>query len=412
MINQQLIKSINKKNIYKLISENPSISRASLANITKLSKATVSVLVEELIKDEYVVDNGTVSTSMQGRRPNSLFVNDKDNYILVINLKSNLMQIALVTVGYDIEGIKDYDLGTNSISANIIADTLNTYIKDEVKSKNIMGICIIVPGIIDEQKQNIVSMVLHIEDSSGFVKALRDSIDIKYPLAIFNDTACLAYADNAFGDIDKQEDMDVSEDIIRDDYSYVFLNINEGVGASLIQNGLILRGATGMGTQFGHFSIDRKGIPCQCGNRGCIENYIGEMALENRVRGTLLEEKIKDIKNIRFKDIAKLASDNDELAIGLIKDLADDLSFGMANLITMLHPDMIIIGGVGKKLGDIYLKFIKESLSKVGFKQFVDDVDIAFSSLEEESIFMGAAKYYMDIHYEFMEDMNGKLLLA
>lgn len=410
MINQQLIKSVNKKNIYKLISENPSISRAALANITKLSKATVSVLVEELIKDGYVVDNGTVSTSMQGRRPNSLFVNDKNNYILVVNLKSRLIQIALVGAGYDIENIKDYKIDSSIISPEIIVGTLNDYIRMNTDNINIMGICLIIPGIIDESKQNIVSMVIHIDDTSDFIKDIRKGIDEKYPLAIFNDTACLAYADNAFGDFDKDDEIKETE-FIRDDYNYVFLNINEGVGASLIQNGVIHRGATGMGTQFGHLSIDRKGIPCRCGNRGCIENYIGEMALENRIRGTVLESRIENIKDIKFKDIADMAK-RDELALALIKDLAEDLSFGIANLITMLHPDMIIIGGVGKYLGEVYLRFIKESLERVGFKRFVDDVDIAFSSLSEESIFIGAAKYYMDTHYEFIEDMRGKLLLV
>lgn len=170
-------------------------------------------------------------------------------------------------------------------------------------------------------------------------------------------------------------------------------------------------GATGMGTQFGHFSIDRYGELCSCGNRGCLENRIGEMALRKRAeeRGAL--EEFQGLEQILFKDVAQLAREGKPGASALLCDLADDLSFALGNLITMFHPDTIIIGGMGRKLGEMYLSRIRSNLGEVGFRQFVEDVDIRFTRLREDAIFRGAAKYYLDTHYNFMEEMSGKLFL-
>jgi len=77
----------------------------------------------------------------------------------------------------------------------------------------------------------------------------------------------------------------------------------------------------------------------------------------------------------------------------------------------MFHPDTIIIGGMGRKLGDLYLERVLERVKTVGFRQFVEDVDIRFTTLREDAVFRGAAKYFMDTHYDFMEDMKGKLFL-
>ena len=85
-MHQQFIKNRNKKNLYNIISNNEGISRASLASKTKLSKSTVSLLVDELINEKMIVDIGAVESGMQGRRPNGLVVN-KDRFILVVNIR-------------------------------------------------------------------------------------------------------------------------------------------------------------------------------------------------------------------------------------------------------------------------------------------------------------------------------------
>ena len=396
MINQQVIKAVNKKKIYMLISENPGISRVNLAARTELSKTTVSALVDELIQEGRIVDEGAVESKRQGRRPNSLAVNDRRDCVIVLNWRKRTIQVSLVSAGFEVEILEETAPAEGEDPAVRIWSITKDFMDRHCGERHVLGICLVIPGIIDSEKKRIISMVLSLGVDDQVVTGLREPVK-DLPLAIFNDTACLAYAENAFGNVDIK--------------NYVYLNINEGVGASLIQNGNILRGATGMGTQFGHFSIDRDGEPCSCGNRGCLENRIGEIVLAKRAVECNALEEFEGTEQILFCHVGQLAQQGKPGALRLIRALADDLSFGLGNLITMFHPDTIIIGGMGRKLGDLYLERVLERVKTVGFRQFVEDVDIRFTTLREDAVFRGAAKYFMDTHYDFMEDMKGKLFL-
>ena len=91
MLHQKEIQLSNKKSLYRLISENPGISRAKLAVGTHLSKTTVSSLVEQLIQAEYIVDAGCSKKGVQGRSPNDLFVDAEKNYVVVCNLRKKVL---------------------------------------------------------------------------------------------------------------------------------------------------------------------------------------------------------------------------------------------------------------------------------------------------------------------------------
>lgn len=396
MINQQFIKSENKKMMYTLISDTPGISRVNLASITKLSKTTVSALVDELIHDGYILDQGAAESSRQGRKPNSLCVNKSDNGFIVINWRAHMLQIALLTSTYEIIATEEAAINYSHDYIAQIKKLFDDFLALHGFGKNILGVCIVIPGIIDSQHKRIISMVLPISEEEPVIDKLRKAIP-HYPLALFNDTACFAYAENAFSD------SDVS--------NYVYLNINEGVGASLVQDGNFLRGATGMGIQFGHFSVDRNGESCICGNKGCLENRIGEMALAKRAKECGAAEAFQGIAEIQFKDVGRLAAMGNPEVLKLICCLSSDLSFGLGNLITVFHPESIVIGGMGRKLGEVFLKQLRSDMKSAGFQRFVADVSIDFARLREDAVFQGAAKYYMDTHYDFMEDMRERLLL-
>ena len=107
MINQQVIKAVNKKKIYMLISENPGISRVNLAARTELSKTTVSALVDELIQEGRIVDEGAVESKRQGRRPNSLAVNDRRDCVIVLNWRKRTIQVSLVSAGFEVEILEE-----------------------------------------------------------------------------------------------------------------------------------------------------------------------------------------------------------------------------------------------------------------------------------------------------------------
>ncbi|MFV0464505.1 MAG: ROK family protein [Lachnospiraceae bacterium] len=399
LYNQQMIKSINKKQVYLLINNYPGISRAEIATSTNLSKTTVSALTDELIQESFIIDTGASGTSRIGRKPNSLYVNDIKNGFIVVNWHKRNIEIALVGAGLGVKEMMDICIDIQMDYVIQIKTAITNFIHDFAVNRSILGICFIVPGIVNQEKKSIYSRVLNFEDDTDIISRLRNAIP-NYPIAIFNDTACYAYAENIFGDNDLRNK------------NYAYLNINEGIGATLVNDGKILRGANGMSTQFGHFSINRNGHKCICGNRGCLENEIGELALPRRINDFGLTSYFENPELVLFRDIGKLAQEDEKSIEVLLDALAQDLGYGLSNLIVMFHPEKIIIGGKGKKLGEIFIEKVRNNVGQVGFMHFVKNVGIEYTSLGEEAAISGAVKYFVDMHFGFIEDMNGKLYLS
>ena len=398
MLSQQAIKAENKKRLYQLISQNFGISRACLASSASLSKTTVSLLIEELIQEGRIVDQGSIESGKKGRRPNSLAVNRRD-CVVVLNWRRHEIWLSLVSAAFEIEAQERESAEPETLGAGTLAEKILSFIERYTSDRSVLGICITVPGMIDSVGHRIISIVLELSQDR-IIDEIRRRIP-EYPISFLNDTACMAYAERAFSETAGD--------------SCLYVNINEGIGASMIQNSRILHGGTGMGTQLGHFSIDRNGKKCRCGNRGCLENRIGELALPERILENNLDIPLpgkQEGSRILFRDIGKMAAEGSREAEKLIKILASDLSFALGNFITVLRPDSGVIGGMARKLGETFLEETISDLKETGFQFFLENLDIRFAELGDEAILTGAARYYMDTHYNFQENLAGKLFLT
>lgn len=395
--NQLLIKDNNKKQIYQLIEDVPGISRTQIADRLKLSKTTVSALVDELMQENFVVDEGASESSRQGRKPNSLAVNNRSNFVIVLNWHKDNLEIALVDSAMNIALCREYRMNNTGDVLAELKGYFDTFREAQCVDIHVMGVCVIVPGMIDEKHDQIISVVLP-SDSQGNYKISRlRSMLSGYPLAILNDTACFAYAEAAFGKLEEE--------------NYVYININDGVGAAILHDGQLLSGASGMATQFGHFSVDRNGYQCSCGNRGCLENQIGELALPRLFAEFGIEVKKEPGEKLLFKDLAVLVRQQDERAVKLMSHMAEDFAYALCNVISLFHPKMIIIGGIGRKLGDRFLEMLKEDMQHFGFQQFVRDVQVDYTRQGEASVVRGAAKYYISRYFKF-HDMEAAQLFC
>ena len=96
----------------------------------------------------------------------------------------------------------------------------------------------------------------------------------------------------------------------------------------------------------------------------------------------------------------------------VIRDIADEFSLALCNLICMVHPKLIIIGGKGKDLGPVFLQEIQECLRTTGFRRMVDSVSVRYSLLDSSALYNGAMKYFFDIHYNFTQEMDGSFFIG
>ena len=155
MVIQQRIRAENLKKIYQLVNQNRSISRAALSKETNLSKPTVSSLVDELIVNKYLIDCGTVASQQMGRRPNELRVNGTENLVAVISWRRARLDIALITADNKIAFRDQIPLTEEEDKVDKITSTFFNIMKPKVGDRRIMGLCIIIPGIIDAENISI-----------------------------------------------------------------------------------------------------------------------------------------------------------------------------------------------------------------------------------------------------------------
>ena len=88
--------------------------------------------------------------------------------------------------------------------------------------------------------------------------------------------------------------------------------------------------------------------------------------------------------------------------------MAEDLAYALCNAVSLLHPGVIILGGIGRKLGDTFLAMLKEQIGQMGFRLFMSDVEVVYTRLGESSVVRGAAKYYINRYFRFDDtDQSG-----
>lgn len=394
LVNQQLIKNNNLKTLYHYIHQEPGISRAQLAKISGLSKTTVSSLVDEMIERKFIQDTGTLGEiSTVGRKPNGLQLLHGHHYIVVIawtkkEIHAKLVDICGMIVRETGCAVKEPDTYV-ALSQKLFQELFSS----SCPEPKILGICVVVPAMIDAEHQEIFATTLYLSPNKQqhFLEDLRIAFS-GYPLAILNDTACAAYAEKVYTKIPYPD--------------FAYINFQHGIGAALFIQDRLLGQATASYTQFGHYSIDPEGKQCSCGNKGCLELMIGENAIKERLIAAGCCSPILQNEKITYGDLSSCALYGDPAAQKVLREMAKDFSLALSNLVCIVHPKLIILGGKGKELGPLFLDTVTEILKHTGFRQMLDSLQIRYSFLDSTAYFIGAMKYFFDIHYDFTQETN------
>jgi len=184
----------------------------------------------------------------------------------------------------------------------------------------------------------------------------------------------------------------------------IYITISTGIGGGIIVNGRIYTGSGGMAGEIGHMVVDDKGPLCTCGNNGCWETLASGSALAREARieineGTItsiLEYVDGDIDEVSAKAIHKAAKAGDRLANELIARTAYYLGVGLANLINVFNPEIIVLGGGLTNIGDMLLKPAYDEAGRRAFDQPYQMVRFAQAELGANSAALGAATFAIE----------------
>lgn len=390
--NLQMVKETNLALIFSLIYRHGPISRAELAQRTKMSPTTVSSLIEELLKNDIVVETGAGKTSTSGRKPIMVEINAAGCFIISCEIMGSGIQGSLFDLlCRQVDEFK-YDVTDfEGLGALMIEAAKKIISKHKIPENKLLGISIGFPGLINHEECRVISStVVPIKEDNNFCRQLGDRFN-GIPVYLENESYFCAYAEKEFG---------IGEDV----KNLIYIDINIGIGAGIIMEGGIFRGTTGMAGEIGHISIDMNGPRCKCGNRGCLEIMASIPAMIQKIvfaimsgRDTIIKEITQnDLNKINIDVISQAVGNNDELAIEIVDEIALKLAFGINNVINLFNPQAVVLGGEITKIGDILLSRIREHLGSIELKPVMKKPDVKYSSLKGNAVSLGGARYALD----------------
>ena len=396
----QLINNPNLELLSHSIFENRGISRAALAKKTGLSRTAVSALIDELTESGFLYDSGTGDSAGVGRKPNCLELCSGNHYIAVFGWEEKRVHAQLI----DICGSTLLQQELYRTPGDSYTELCHAFLEERIlkliRSTQLLGICFVLPAMIDPEKETVFSTTISLaqdQGETGVIPLLRETFS-SYAAAVFNDTACAAYAEKIYTAILEKD--------------YAFIRFSRGIGAALFIQDRLLGRACASYTQFGHFSISPQGPPCPCGNNGCLELVLSEEALPGRLHAEGTSSSLLSLPSIGYADLGRAALYGDQTAIQVIRKMAREFSFALSNLICLVHPRLIVLGGNACTLGPVFLEEIRLSLQETGFRRMTENVRIRYSGLDAYACYNGAMKYFFDIHYQFTGSMKGSFFIG
>jgi glucokinase len=153
----------------------------------------------------------------------------------------------------------------------------------------------------------------------------------------------------------------------------VLVTLGTGIGAGLVAGGRLYRGAHGFAGEPGHMVIDPNGPPCPCGRRGCWERFASGSGLGRLARDAAAAGRARrvvdlaggDPEDVRGEHVTRAALDGDGEAIEVMREFAWWFAVGVANLVNILDPEVVIVGGGLAEAGDVFLEPAREAFARL-----------------------------------------------
>ena len=314
---------MNRDVVLELIRARQPISRADLARLSGLQRSTVSLIVEELLEEDWIRE-GAVARRPRGRRPTLLGLND-DLAIVVCDLRPTQAIVAVV----DLNGrfLSRESLPLISDPGRAVAQIIARMKKMQQRhaQKSFEGIGVSLPGRVDPDSQTLI-----------FAPNLKwPRYDIKK--AIERGTGMKVEMDNAANACLLSELWFGRMDGVR---NAVLITVSEGIGAGVLANGQLVSGKQGMAGEFGHIPIDPNGPGCACGGRGCWETLASSRAALRYYR-----ELGGASDGIAVNELMKRAEEGDASASKALEKQARFLGQGLRMVIAALAPEIILVTG-------------------------------------------------------------------
>ncbi len=366
-----LIRSFNAISVLQTLYQKGSASRTRLAEVTKMSPATITRIIAELLEQGLIVEE-RVGESNGGRRPVIFKLNYDKLFVAGVQVLRDRVAVALS----DIKGVlivkkvfRQYSLEPDSLVEEIATEFQLLLETGKINREHILGVGLAISGIIGEKGVLLRSVNLGWRDVK-VGELLEQALGIQ--VFVENDANAAALAEIWFGGA-----KDVS--------SIMYIKTATGVGAGIIYNRTLLTGTKGMAGEIGHIPLMEGGRQCRCGQSGCLETYLYLPDVLKRFEQET-GEKIEN-EDLFFEK----ASSGHPAALRLVSEAAETLAITISFAEVLLDMEMVVIGGVWGALKGNFWDKIEQRLQEVMERGGLNKkVLLRGSTLGEDSDLLGA----------------------
>jgi N-acetylglucosamine repressor len=387
----QQTKQHNRDLVLKTIFTCQPISRAEIARMTKLTRATVSDMVGAFLREGLVAEVG-YGSSMGGKMPILLSLVADSRYMIGLNLAQDRFIGAVVNLQGEIKESIEIPV-SNSDGQQALQSVYQILDNLVIKRwKPIIGIGVGTPGLVNTRDGMVVNAVNLDWQNLPLASLLNDRYHL--PVAVLNDSQA-----NAIGEFVYSGKHEL-------DGNLVVVNVRHGIGAGILINGRLFQGDGGGAGEIGHVMVQENGLPCRCGKRGCLETVSSTKAVVQRAqefaRDHADSELARDPSKISFDSIVAAYKKDDPLALRVVRDAAHYLGISLANLVGTLNIQKIVITGEMARFGGAWLKLIEESMQRSGLAHMVQSTQLEIGQLDYRGYILGAAALMLMEDYSLL----------
>lgn len=373
--------------IVDLIRSAGPISRTELTQATGLTQPSVSNIVRRLIETGLVRETGRAAS--QGGKPRTLLeINASAKYGVGIQLGFESITLVATDVRGGVVG-RQLVNGAGSAPPEEVTERIVSLYRDFViavglPADSVAGVAVVAPGPISHAGGVLLAPpTLSQWDDFPLKQALQSALAV--PVIVDNDAAAAAIGEFWSRQVSRTE-------------SFACIYMGTGIGAGIVLGGALYRGSSSNAGELGHISIDAEGIPCHCGNRGCLERYAAPEAVmlaarEEQDALAALELGFDPESLGRdFDQLSRAAISGHEIARGLIQRSADQIASATVTLANLLDLDRIVLAGPGMAVaGSLYTRAIRRRLDQSFFARRAHSIAVDLSANPRDTAAIGAA---------------------
>jgi predicted NBD/HSP70 family sugar kinase len=366
---QASLREANRLRVLEALRDQGAMTQVEIAGFTGLSPATVSNMVKELDTSGAVELEPSIRN---GRRAVLVSLATGSTLIAGIAFGDRDVRVALGTGPRDIIGRQRMPLPADH-AADEGMDRASRLLLDLVEKAgktmaDVRAVGVGIPAPVDSVSGQVGSESI-LPGWRGVAVAREMEGRIQAPVTVDNTSNLAALGELRCG-------------VLQGVQHAVYIKLSYGVGAGLILDGDVFRGAAGTAGEIGHLTIDENGPVCRCGNRGCLETYIG-------ARG-LLDALASSHGPLSLRDVITRALDGDPGCRRVLEDAGRHLGVAVAGLVNLLNPEVVVLGGQLSKVGSIIISPMRASLERCAIPSAVASVVVREGELDTDADVVGA----------------------